>query len=61
MPIHKFNCRKCGHTFEVQRRFGSKTSPKCKECNCRSVMKILSPPTVKFLGDGWATTKGFRN
>jgi putative FmdB family regulatory protein len=41
MPLYDFECRKCGHEFEVLVRPGS-AAPACSECGSDDLEKLLS-------------------
>jgi len=55
MPIYEFECRKCGHRFDVWQRA---SDPKPRHCaKCRGpVRELLSPPGIAFKGSGFHTT-----
>ena len=41
MPLYDYECRKCGHEFEVLVRPGSAT-PKCSSCGSEELERLLS-------------------
>ncbi|MFQ6131419.1 MAG: FmdB family zinc ribbon protein [Armatimonadota bacterium] len=55
MPIYEYECRKCGHRFEVMQSFNDKPIRRCEECRGR-VDKLISPAAVIYKGSGFYTT-----
>jgi putative FmdB family regulatory protein len=46
MPIHEFDCLKCGHRFEelVESHGGTKAAHvKCPECGATELKRLISP------------------
>ena len=41
MPLYDYDCRTCGHEFEVLIRPGSET-PKCTSCGSEELERLLS-------------------
>jgi putative FmdB family regulatory protein len=57
MPIYEFECRKCGHVFDVMQSFSAPPPTTCAKGGCRGkVRKVLSPPAVIFKGSGFYCT-----
>ncbi len=57
MPIYEYECRKCGHHFDVMQSFSAPPIVACERDGCRGkVRKVLSPPTVIFKGSGFYCT-----
>ncbi len=53
MPVFEYECRNCGHVFEVFRqRRDSATDPKCPACGTPNVERILSAFSGKMSGGG---------
>jgi len=51
MPLYLYNCRHCGHKFELLRGMHAKDSEvACPECGTREPAKILMPFNR---ADGW--------
>jgi putative FmdB family regulatory protein len=44
MPVYEFECKKCGHEFEMAMSFAErdKKKVKCPECNSTRVTQLLS-------------------
>lgn len=48
MPIYEYQCRKCGHDFELMRRVGEMDAPtRCPQCKSRAVRRTLSMFAVR--------------
>jgi putative FmdB family regulatory protein len=57
MPIYEYECRKCGHRFDVMQSYTDPAVTSCRRDGCRGkVRKVLSPPTVIFKGSGFYCT-----
>jgi putative FmdB family regulatory protein len=55
MPLHEYECKKCGHRFERIQKFSDPPVKKCPECGGK-VEQLLSAPAVRFKGSGWYVT-----
>jgi putative FmdB family regulatory protein len=55
MPLHEYQCKKCGHRFERIQKFSDPPVKKCPECGGK-VEQMLSAPAVQFKGSGWYVT-----
>jgi putative FmdB family regulatory protein len=55
MPLHEYECKKCGHRFERIQKFSDPAVKKCPECGGK-VEQLLSAPAVQFKGSGWYVT-----
>jgi len=54
MPIYEYECKKCGHRFDVMQSFNDPPVKTCGNNGCRGrVRKVLSPPAVIFKGSGF--------
>lgn len=54
MPVYEYECRKCGHVFELRQSFGAEPIKTCPKDDCDGrVRKILSPPALVFKGSGF--------
>jgi putative FmdB family regulatory protein len=42
MPIYEYECRQCGHQFEVLVLRSSNTTPACPECKGQELERLLS-------------------
>lgn len=55
MPTYAYECKDCGHTFEMQQSFSDKTVETCQECG-GSVRKLFGNLGVTFKGSGFYRT-----
>jgi putative FmdB family regulatory protein len=55
MPIHEYECRKCGDRTEVLQKANDKPLEKCPKCG-GPVAKLISSPAIQFKGKGWYIT-----
>lgn len=55
MPIYEYECRRCGHRFELIQKFSDKPRKRCPECS-GTVDRLISPPAIRFKGSGWYVT-----
>jgi putative FmdB family regulatory protein len=55
MPLHEYECKKCGHRFERIQKFSDPPVKKCPDCGGK-VDQLLSAPAVQFKGSGWYVT-----
>jgi len=44
VPLYEYECKKCGHRFEVIQKFSDKPVGKCEMCGGK-VKKLLAPPS----------------
>ncbi|MBT3292866.1 zinc ribbon domain-containing protein [Candidatus Peregrinibacteria bacterium] len=56
MPTFDFSCKDCGHVFEFSRPFGDKVIPPCPKCGSMNVVKLIAPPSIQFVGEGFYKT-----
>lgn len=57
MPIYEYECKKCGHHFDVLQSFSDPEVRSCRRNGCRGrVRKVLSPPAIIYKGSGFYTT-----
>ena len=52
MPIYEYECRRCGHRFELIQKFSDKPRKRCPECS-GAVDRLISSPAIRFKGPGW--------
>lgn len=52
MPLHEYECKKCGHRFEKIHKFSDEPIKVCPKCE-GEVEQLLSAPAVRFKGAGW--------
>ena len=55
MPIYEYDCKRCGHQFEVIQKFSDKPRKRCPECR-GAVERLISAPAIRFKGTGWYVT-----
>ncbi len=55
MPIYEYECRRCGHRFELIQKFSDKPRKRCPECS-GAVDRLISSPAIRFKGTGWYVT-----
>ncbi len=55
MPIYEYECRKCGHRFEVIQKIVDAPLKKCEKCKGK-VERLISSPAIQFKGTGWYVT-----
>ncbi len=55
MPLYEYECRRCGHRFELLQKFSDKPRKRCPECS-GAVDRLISPPAIRFKGTGWYVT-----
>ena len=56
MPLYEYRCLKCGHRFELIRKFSDPPLKKCVKCS-GPVEKLMSAPAISFKGTGWYVTE----
>jgi len=49
MPVYDYECRKCGHEFQVVEPISEheKAQPKCRVCKSKDVERVLVGAFVK--------------
>ena len=55
MPLYEYQCKTCGHRFEVIQKFSDSTAKKCPKCG-KTVERLVSSSAIKFKGTGWYVT-----
>lgn len=65
MPTYEYECKKCGHEFEVFQRITAEPVKKCPKCKAQVRRKIGSGAGLLFKGSGFYITdyrsEGYRN
>jgi putative FmdB family regulatory protein len=56
VPLHEFQCSKCGHRFERIQKFSDPDPKKCPKCGAGKLKRLLHAPSVRFKGTGWYAT-----
>jgi len=55
VPIYEYECKKCGHLFEVIQKASDGPIKKCEKCKGK-VERLISSPAIQFKGSGWYVT-----
>ena len=53
MVKYDYRCLVCGTEFEVEKHYGDKKQERCIKCKSKQVRKIISVPSITFVGDGF--------
>lgn len=56
MPIYKYECKECGHTFEDLRSFSEPDPEACPKCDADAVQKLITGGNFVLKGSGWYVT-----
>ncbi len=56
MPIYDYECRNCGHVFDVLQKMSDDPLSDCPECGQPDLRKLLSAPNFHLKGSGWYAT-----
>lgn len=57
MPTYEYECKKCGHSFEILQSIKDSPLKKCPECGENSLKKIISGGAgLIFKGSGFYLT-----
>ena len=56
MPIFDYECRNCGHVFDVLQKMSDDPLSECPECGQPDLRKLLSAPNFHLKGSGWYAT-----
>jgi putative FmdB family regulatory protein len=52
VPIYEYECRQCGHRFEVIQKISDSPIKKCEKCKGKTD-RLISSPAIQFKGSGW--------
>ena len=55
MPLYEYKCLRCGHRFELIRKFSDRPVTACIKCGGK-VEKLVSSSSIAFKGSGWYVT-----
>ena len=59
MPIYRYECKACGHSFEAVRQMADGGDElRCPSCGRESALKVFSPSGTLFLRRGCAPRGG---
>jgi putative FmdB family regulatory protein len=61
MIIYNFRCNKCNSEFEFEltkslaiiEELGYDVEPSCPNCKSKKVTKLITPPSIRFIGTGF--------
>lgn len=53
MPTYVYECKDCGHRFELFQSFSAEALRTCPECQRVALRKVLFPAGVVFKGSGF--------
>jgi putative FmdB family regulatory protein len=53
MPIFEYQCRACGHRFDVLQKAADPAPGACPACGAAAPQKCLSAPGFQLRGAGW--------
>jgi putative FmdB family regulatory protein len=53
MPIFEFQCRSCGHRFDLLQKASDPPPGQCPQCRKAALEKCLSAPGFQLRGAGW--------
>jgi putative FmdB family regulatory protein len=56
MPIYEYQCKACGHVFDVLQKMSDGPLTDCPDCKEPSLKKLLSAPNFRLKGGGWYET-----
>jgi len=56
MPIYKYECAECGHTFEDLASFSDPDPEACPSCQADAVTKLITGGNFILKGGGWYVT-----
>ena len=56
MPIYEYECRECGHYFDVLQKVSDEPLKFCPDCGEAALKKLLSAPRFRLKGSGWYET-----
>lgn len=55
MPIYEYECRHCGHHFELKQGFHDKPQADCPKC-AKKARRVFHPTPIIFKGSGFYVT-----
>jgi putative FmdB family regulatory protein len=56
MPLYEYQCKKCGHRFELIQSFSAEDPKECPVCHSEVERLISTPARPQFKGSGFYTT-----
>ena len=56
MPIYEYQCRSCGHEFEILQKLSDPKLTDCPQCQQSTLQKKVSAAAFRLKGGGWYET-----
>ncbi len=56
MPIYAYQCRTCGHDFELMQKMSDPAPSTCPHCGQGEIRKQLNAAGFQLKGKGWYAT-----
>jgi putative FmdB family regulatory protein len=56
MPIYEYECKKCGHQFEIMQKMSDAPKTDCPACGEPALTKLISAAAFRLKGGGWYET-----
>ena len=53
MPIYEYECRKCGHNFDLIHSYKDESEKPCESCQSLDTFKVIHAPGMVFKGEGF--------
>lgn len=57
-PMYEYNCKVCVQTISKRQSFDAEKTIECDTCNTIAERILPTSFTVRYKGDGWASTSG---
>lgn len=55
MPLYDYECRACGHGFEIRQPFSDEALTECPQCG-GEIRRVIAPVGIVFKGGGYYVT-----
>lgn len=61
MPTYSYECKKCGHEFDIMQRIVDDALTDCPECKAKELKKVIKAGDGGFAlkGKGWFKSGGY--
>jgi putative FmdB family regulatory protein len=56
MPMYRYLCESCGHSFSVLDSFNSPDQRECEECGAPKARRLPARVGIQYKGSGFYTT-----
>lgn len=56
MPIYEYQCKACGHEFEILQNISEDPVTDCPKCTEPQLQKLVSAAGFRLKGSGWYET-----